>query len=332
MNGKYIMASGKQETYVGRKPEEFDINNNDHFIIGIDFNSEGILAVLCDLKGRAVKKYSAGYQERSHDHALSALFSLAETAIAENHDKNIYYIALAMQGDVDMQNGISICIDAIDGWRNVPICYILKNKFGMKTILLHDPDCLLYTESCFGYLNQSYAENATLLRIDHGIGIAAKLGGKMYMGVKGKTCEIGSTVAPSPNTDWLPLKKIVSEKAVENKFLRISGQEIPCDHIATLARQGHADAKAIFRALGRALGFALNNTINLLNPEVVVLFGEFVKFAPLFLTETTAVLTNLLGEDMPKIILSHLDTDAAAVGAALFAAKSVIENLAFTDS
>ena len=38
-NEKFIMVSGKQETFVGRKPDVFDININDNLIIGIDFSN-----------------------------------------------------------------------------------------------------------------------------------------------------------------------------------------------------------------------------------------------------------------------------------------------------
>lgn len=77
------------------------------------------------------------------------------------------------------------------------------------------------------------------------------------------------------------------------------------------------------------LGFALNNAIGLLNLEKVILFGEFTKYSDLFLAETERLLCELLGEEKPQIVLSGLKSDAAAVGASLFAADIVIENLKF---
>lgn len=331
MNENYIMASGKQETYVGRKPEEFDININDNYIIGIDFNSEGILLVLCDLRGRTVKHYQLKHDKKTKVCALENLFLLVEKSIKDNTLKKISHIAIAMQGEVDTQNGVSVKIADISDWKNVPICEKLKNRFGIECIMLHDPDCLLYTENYFGVFSENPAENSLLLRIDHGIGIATMLNGKMYMGNKSKTCEIGTTAVPQCDEQgWKMLKDIISEAAVKQEFFRLTGEEKDCDKIAEAALKGNTAAVEVFKRLGNALGFALNNAIGLLNPEKIILFGEFTRYAPLFIAETTAVLSRLCN-DVPEIFISQLDNDAAAVGAALFAADRVIEGLEFVD-
>ena len=329
---KYIMTSGKQETYVGRKPEELDININDNYIIGIDFNSAGILAVVCDLKGRVVKKYETGLKEKDKDHALANLYSLIEKAISDNKSKNIASIALAMQGEVDTENGISVSIPAVKGWENIPVCDELNKRFGLDTVMLHDPDCLLYTERSFGALNGKNTENAILLRIDHGVGIAAMLNGRMYMGNRGRTCEIGTNAVPVKNTDkWVFLKDIMREESVSGEYHEYDKTHKRCEEIAGLARHKDEEAVRIFENIGYALGFALNNAISLLNPETVILFGDFIQYSDLFLPEAVKILKQTLSEDVPGIVISELNSEAAAVGAALFAADKVIENLNFVD-
>ena len=77
----YIEALGKQETSVGRKPEEVDINTKDNYIIGIDFNSQGTLVAVCDLKGRIVKKYDSQTPNTDKDTALDTLYSLIEKVL-----------------------------------------------------------------------------------------------------------------------------------------------------------------------------------------------------------------------------------------------------------
>ena len=327
LNENYIMASGKQETSVGRRPEELDININDNYIIGIDFNCEGVLAVVCDLRGRIISKYSSVFEEKSKAFALEKFFALIGKIKEEYKNKRISHIALAMQGEVDVEQGISVKISAIEGWRNVKICELLENTFGIKTVMLHDPDCLLYTEKHFGLLGEEI-NNAVLLRIDHGIGIACMLGGKMYLGNGSKTCEIGTTVVPTSN-GWKLLKSIVKESAVEKNYNEITGMDMNCSAIAAMAQNGETNAVRVFANLGNALGFALNNVVSLFNPENIILYGDFTKYNELFLKETKGVLEVLLGEEAPKIMLSTLDNIAAAVGAALFAADNVIDESCF---
>ncbi len=334
LDKKFIISSGKQDTASGRKPEEYDININDNYIIGIDFNSEGVLAILGDLKGRIVSKYQEQFTEKTREKAEELLYSLIERLIAENRNKNIFYIALAMQGAVDIKNGVSVKIGAIEGWRNVPVCEMLEKRFSKKTFMLHDPDCLLYAERFFGKLGGEDGENAILLRMDHGIGIAAMLDNRMYMGSKGRTCEIGEMLIPiGKKAERFMVRELISEKMLVKQYNQLTGSaaEITADIIAEKARTGDKIAKMLFSRIGEALAVALNNTSNLLNPETVVIFGAFRRYADLFLENTKRILEELMGERTPDIKLSDLEMSAAAIGAALFAADTLIDDTVFVE-
>ncbi len=328
LNENYIMASGKQETSVGRKPEEYDINSNDNYIVGIDFNSEGILLVLCDLKGRVHKKYETKLFLKNKETAMEELFRLISSVLEETKGKKIYYIALAMQGKIDTVSGKAVKNSAIEGWRDVAVCEMIKNRFSLDALLLHDPDCLLYTEKNLGLLSKETPSNAILLRIDHGIGIAALLDGKIYMGNKEKTCEIGNTVVPNQGSPAF-VKNVVKAKAIEREYYNRTGKNLTCFEIAVLAKNEDNVALEIFKNLGSALAIAINNANSLLNPEKVVLFGEFLEYSPLFLPETERVLKTFLSEEAPPILISEQSGSGAAVGASLFAADRVIESLEF---
>lgn len=321
-----IIASGKQETYIGRKPEEYDINITDNFILGIDFNSEGIIVTLCDLKGRIIDEISKTLEYKNYNIALELLLNTTEEFIDNNSDKKIFGIAIAVQGKVDTEVGISVCNNAIKGWENIPLCEIFKEHFGINTYIFHDPDCLLYSEMVYGDLKDNANENSVLLRIDHGIGIAANINGKMYMESKGKTCEIGTTVVPF-NKGFALLQDVIGENAVSR--LHFSGES--CSIIGDKARTGDMEAIGIFAEIGKSLGFAINNTISILNPEKIVLYGDFIKYNDLFLDSTLKILNEILGDNIPEIILSKQSFQAAAVGAALFAADREIEKLEFLE-
>ena len=326
-----IVASGKQDTFVGRKPEAFDININDNYIIGIDFNIAGVLAVVCDLKGRVIKSHSAPFINKNKDAVLDTLYGTLGSALASCRGKKVAYIAIAMQGEVDADGGISVHIHGIEGWRDVPVCELLQKKFGKPTAIFHDPDCLLYAERRFGLLSSGDTENAILLRIDHGVGIAAMLNDKIYMGTKGKTCEIGTTVVPyGDESGWAYFDDIVTEKAIAKRYRKLTRLNKRVDAIARFALEGDQNAKRVFNEIGVALALALNNACSLLNPERVVLFGSFCRNAELFLGTTEKRLGRLMKHNCPSIVLSRLDNGSAAVGAALFVAERVIDGLELT--
>lgn len=326
-----IVASGKQDTFVGRKPEAFDVNTGDNYIIGIDFNIEGVLTAVCDLRGRVVKTYTAPFVKKNKDAVLDTLYATVGSALDDCRGKKVAYIAIAMQGEVDAAGGISVHIDGIDGWRDVPVCELLRDRFGKPADIFHDPDCLLYAERRFGLLSDSDAENAVLLRIDHGVGIAAMLNDKIYMGTKGKTCEIGTTVVPyGDDSGWAYFDEVVTERAISKRYRKLTRLNKRVDTIAQFALEGDAGAKQVFDEIAAALALALNNACSLLNPEKVVLFGSFFRNADLFLGAAEKRLGRLMKQSCPSIVLSRLDNGSAAVGAALFVAERVIDGLELT--
>lgn len=333
LNENYVMTVGKQDTFVGRKPDELDININDNYIIGVDFSCEGVLVAVCDLKGRVINKYFNEFEQHNYDTALNTLFSLVQKALYDNPQKNIICISVAMQGEVDVENGVAKLIRVIEGWQNVPVCDLLFERFKIPALLLHDPDCLLYTERFYGALKDDEIENSALIRMDHhGIGIAAVIDGEMFTGVGKRRCEIGTVAVPDDKGGQTLLYNILSEKYIQKEFYYMTNEELSCDEIADLARQGDAEAKLIFRRQATALGFAFNSLISLLNSEKIVIFGEFCKYLDLILPEAQKVVYDLQYGYVPKIVLSELQNDAAAVGAALCASDRVIMGLEFPEN
>lgn len=328
-NDNYIMVSGKQETFVGRKPEIFDININDNYILGIDFSAKGVLAVLCDLRGRVVSKTTSLFPAMNYDSAINTLYSVIERILNNNKYKKILYIAIAMQGDIDYENGISLRINAIDGWKKIPVCKLVSDKFGINVAMLHDPECLLYTEKNYGLLEGVPIENAMILSLtNHGVGVSTMLNGKMYMGRRGRTSEIGNMIVPYGDGEFYVLDRIFKEKWIVDEY-DSNVTAITALKIAEDARKGDQKAIKIFNNMGKALGYALSNASFLMLPEKVILFGSMCKYSDLFLESTLSQLKVLMGEESPTVLVSAFDENAAAVGATLYAADLAIKELEF---
>lgn len=330
LNDGYILPSGKVETFVGRKPEAFDVNQNDNFIIGIDFSTKGVLGVVCDLKGRMIFKTELRFTEREKEAALNILYSAIEQLLNKVKSKKILYVAIAMQGEVDSENGVSVTLKKIKNWNNVPMCSLIKEKFGIDSVMFHDPDCVLHTEKYYGALSGCHVGNAILLSLtNHGVGMAALIDGKIYKGQSGKTCEIGNML--------MPVYENTTPEFFQNIFtadwlIKNSGytnSEITLNQIVLNARNGLQKEKRAFEKLGDILGVALNNASWFFNPEQIILFGSFCKFSDLFLDNANKKIQELMSEDAPKIVVSEFDDTAAAIGAAIFAADAFIEKSEF---
>lgn len=320
---------------MGRKPEEYDINTENNYIIGVDFNSACVLVLVCDLRGRIIKEFKEEIPDvkacHTREFAQQLLFKTVEEALNFCEGKNVSYIAVAMQGDVDTVNGVSVDLTAIEGWKNVPVCKLLHEKFNIKTVMLHDPDCVIYAERFYGALTDDYINNAVEIRFEHGLGIAAILDGKIYMGNKGRTCEIRKMLVPSKNENgYESVTKVLGGMGnLTNAYYEATKDEVSFEALGELARNGNKHALGIFNDVVTALAFALSNVCALYNPDKIVIFGEFSRVEDLFIDCLKGLITELMEIDVPEIELSRLDYTAAAVGAALFAADYMIEKLYF---
>lgn len=327
----YIMSAGKQKGSVGRRPEEYDINITDNLIIGIDFSSVGFTAVVTDMRGRVIKSDAITFSGETKDSALKKLCDFLDMLKTELCGLKVLAIGFAMQGAVRDERISTASISGIDGWKNVPLAEIIEKKFGIKTVLIHDPDCIIRTEKHFGKLQNPDIKNAFLIRIDHGMGMSIMADRKPYIGHEGKSGEIGYTVVSLADGGYARLEEIVSEPAVVKNYKRVAGfkGDITCGEIADKARQGDKVSVELFEQIGTALGLALTNAVNLLYPETVVIFGAFSRYQDLYLDITQRVISENAYDTKINLVISELGHDSAAVGAALVASEKIIEEINF---
>lgn len=330
----FIVASGKQDTGLGRKPEEFDINTENNYIIGVDFNCAYVMAAVCDLRGRIVASFKNEFEitGANKEQAVENLYKTVGSAVEFCSGKALTYIAVAMQGDVDAVKGVSVSLSAIKDWENVAVCEMLKNKFGVETIMFHDPDCVLYAERYFGVLGDQSINNAVEVILSHGMGMGAILEGRIYMGNRGKSCEIKDLAVPAFNENGFNhlLDIMGSSSIFAVSYYKITGRSISDDDLLTLARSGDKTALSVFTEAVKALAFALVNVYQLFNPEKIVLFGKFQKYSDLIVDCLESLMKEISRQSFDATIaVSSLDETATSVGAALFAADKVIEKLYF---
>ncbi len=329
----YVAPSGKQETIVGRKPEELDININDNYVIGVDFNYMQVVVVVCDFKGRVVNRYQSAFINPDYDIAINTIYNLVQRAIYDHPSKKIHYIAAALQGAVNLETGVSLGLSAIKGWKNVPVKALLEDRFKIPTVVFYDTASFLYSDMLYGNLKNETHQNVAHIGIDrHGVGISALVSGEVYIGANGKKCEIGDVMVPDGNGGMIRFYGILCESYIEKNYEKMTGDKLKCEEIVTLCRNGDEDAELIFENVGKALGYALISVMSLINSEKIVFFGALTYFLDLLLPHTEKLITYLWWGYCPKFEIAKLSPDAAAVGAALYASDIFIENLEFSES
>lgn len=148
----YIVCSEKVETSAGRKPQKYDINPNDNYIIGIDLVSGYLFLVVTDLRG-IIHHRAQAYMERvDRDMVLDKIYAMLDETLQLLPHKTILYIAISIQGILDTERGISKIIAFYNDWHDVPLKDLLEARYHIPTLLIHDPDCSIRAEMSFVHL------------------------------------------------------------------------------------------------------------------------------------------------------------------------------------
>lgn len=213
-----------------------------------------------------------------------------------------------MQGIVDAERGISVRLTQCPDWEEVPLAELLEAEFRIPVWIEHDPNCIL-----LAYTKQHALQDAILLRIGRGIGMAVMLDGKI-IGKKGMF-EIGHTnVVPGGELCSCGRRGCLEAYASVTGVENLSGQAF--DLLMQAAEQGEKEALKIFENVGEKLGTAIFNMQRLFRSTDLILCGKMMQASAFFMERV-----NQQNEDTS---FSTADVGAASYGAAMIAMNQAV--------
>ena len=284
----------------GRTPGALEVNGGDYWTLGLDVNDTGLSACLLNLKGEMIAEFAAQADFSHPDALLAGIYALIERILAQYASRKILAISISMQGEVDGRTGLSIRLPQCPGWENVPLKAIMEDRFGLETIIAHDPDCMLNF-----YLSRSEEQNVVLLRLDRSVGMAAALHGKILYG----------------SGMWEAAHMIVEP---DGPLCRCGRRGCLETYVKACGMGGEVSRTAL-RQLARPLASAVVTLVRLLRPETLILCGELMKYQEHF----GAYFTEAAGENGVEI-RTVADARSAMEGAALLAARQAIRSIEIT--
>ncbi len=326
---KFIVSSVRQTNDVGRKAEEFDVNPAEHLCIGIDLSHNGLLGVVTDLRGRVISQSECTFEKPNKETVLNEIFKMTDAFLLEFQNNTIWGIGFSAQGIVEIYEGVSALISAIEGWKNICLKDIMEERYGLQTFTEHDPNCVMLAERSVGCLRNREIREVTLLSYDPkvGAGISVITRGQLCHGVRGRAGEIGcNPVDITRDGDWHHFEDYLSPSAMTREYEARTHRAISYSEFLSLLEQGDMDCIAIYEQLGRNFGFALAIANNYLNPEVIVLNIAGVQQKILY-DEISRLVKAVSFDPSVQIVLSEPRVEMKAIGAALILSEKAILTL-----
>ncbi len=277
------------------------------YSIGIDVGGTKMNAILFDGQ-KVIADDTLATPTDDLENFMVMLKALVEplTDKAREDKVKIKGVGLGVAGVIDYQEGRMLRspnIPIIDG---VKIAEELANRIEMPVVMDNDVNCFLRAEMKLG-AGKKYS-NAYGIIIGTGIGGAWYLNNKIYYGVYGGSGEPGAMV--------IDFESGINLEEAYHKLTQSNPGKL-----AQEAYRGDPLAEKTFAEVGRDLGIAFANIVNIVAPEVIIVGGGAVEASDLFFSAVKKTMKKFIESSelsrKIKVVKSKLGQYAGAIGAAM---------------
>lgn len=294
------------------------------FSIGVDLGGTNLRVAAIDAKGKVLHRISIPAQyDAGPKRVVSDIVSGVDQIRTVCGAEHLIGVGIGVPGYIDMQAGVVIGAANLPGFEGFPIRDEIQRPLSTSIILENDANAAALGEMWMG-AGQN-VKDMILLTLGTGIGGGIVIDGKVLHGSQGMAGEFGHmTVFPEGNPcgcgNYGCLEKHASATAIAamGRMMHFQNASTASD-VFDLAKSGNQRAKMVFEAMGRALGIALANLMNVFNFPLYVLSGGPLPawdfFAPSMFAEVRKR-SFTYERTHPRVEKALLGADAGLFGAA----------------
>ncbi len=216
---------------------------------------------------------------------LEKLFSMLSALLTENGmtASALSGIGVSCGGPLDEEKGIILSPPNLPDWDGIEVTRMLRETFGCPAYLMNDANACALAEYHFGAGKGK--KNVIFLTFGTGLGAGLILDGKLYSGTNGNAGEAGhiriAEKGPLGYGKFGSFEGFCSgggiARQAEIYFRDKSGIKPSAKELFQMAENGDADALAIYSLVGKRFGEGLSLLIDLLNPELIIVGGVFMR-------------------------------------------------------
>lgn len=187
-------------------------------------------------------------------------------------------VVMGLPAPINRVTGTVQDASILPGWVGIDAAGEASERLGLTVVMENDANLGALAELTWGAaVGRS---EVAYLKVASGVGGALISGGRLAQGVGGTAGEIGHTVVAGGEGPVCRcgnhgcLETLASTRAVANLLSLSRGEQISTQRMLELATSGDAATRRLIGDAGRALGVAVANLCNLVNPECVVIGGD----------------------------------------------------------
>ncbi|MDN5301947.1 MAG: hypothetical protein PWQ60_1461 [Thermoanaerobacteraceae bacterium] len=322
-----VKANGLGETGSGRKPVLYEINSSAGNVIALFFENDYIRGAISNIIGEILETERVEIDLGSKEGALNSTCNIINRLMQGR--ENVKAIGIGVPGVVKPQ-GTIYSIPNITGWEGINLKKMIQERYRIPIFIENDVN-LIALGVYYRQLKKKYS-NVVYVYFGKGIGSGIIIDKKLYKGSTNFAGEIS----------YMVTQDLYPEQLYEAKFKGLLEKEVSdiikdiyqAESITNYNELKHklADEEAAGETVGkliRKVAFTLINITCVLNPEAIVVKGNFIY--PEFIEKVKKIIDNYLPRDIPKILILE-DEDAGLIGTINMCISNISSNYLLLDS
>jgi glucokinase len=257
------------------------------YSIGVDLGGTNLRAAAIHRSGKILEKVSGETKlSAGRDAVISDIVAAIVKLRTSIGGEHLAGVGIGTPGFIIMEKGIITDSPNLPGFENFAIRDEIERLLQAPVLLENDANAAALGEKWMGAGRE--VDDLVLLTLGTGIGGGIICHGRVLHGFVGMAAEIGhTTVVPNGNPCGCGnhgcLEKHASATAITTmaKLMGL-GDDLTAEGVYELAMNGAEKARFVFETMGRALGTALANLVNIFNFPLYLLSGGVLPAWDLF--------------------------------------------------
>lgn len=340
----FVEERGKRSEGPGRKATFYGLASDSCYFLGLEIKKYKINIGLMGFDKTLVKaSYDFPFFLEDANESLAEIVKQIKKFIAESGipSEKIVGMGVSISGRINVKTGEIL---TIYHFSDAPVKKVLEEAFDMPVFLDNDSRAMAYGEFHFGKLKDE--KEVLVLNLDYGLALGIFVNGKPVFGASGYAGELGhiplfenekicfcgkkgcmeTEASGRALIDWILQEMKEGSNSKLADILRTKGI-IELEDVVEAAVKGDNLALEGISAIAGKIGRGLAVTINLFNPQLIVISGALSKVGDsLLLPVKTSLIQNsltLVNSDT-RVVLSELNDKAGLAGTCLLVRDKIV--------
>ena len=301
----------------GRPPVLLSLERSAGLAVGVDFGHTHLRVAVSDLSHEVLAEDGRELDvDHSAEEGLDTAVMLVEGVLndAKAKRERVLGVGMGLPGPINRMTGAVGSSAILPGWVGVDAAAEMAKRLELPVHVENDANLGALAESVWG--SGKGFSDLVYIKLSSGVGAGLLLGGRLYHGTGGTAGEIGHMVVQPGGSICRCgtrgcLETVASARAVAEVLGASRDEVVSVKRLLELAAEGDAATLRLIAEAGRAIGVAVANLCNLINPERVIVGGDLSiageqitepiaesirRYAILSAAEQVSVVPGVLGE------------------------------------